>query len=230
MAINDRFMLPKRVRTMEQMADLLAAEQAELNQTQRTIAALEDQLTISTSTHLLPRHERLFGLPVNTTESLVVRRVRVLAKLNTQGTTTAQAIRDMVEIITRREGHVIEHIEEYAFSVLIKLLATDGITTANMQEFVRQIEEIKPAHLVFDIIASFRPIPLVHENHLTFYRLAMRFYISNFRGTPIIRFDGSIQFDGSSQFDQAPDGISFWRAAFRTSFSNREAITGSVTI
>ena len=30
MAINDRFMLPKRVRTMEQMADLLAAEQIQL--------------------------------------------------------------------------------------------------------------------------------------------------------------------------------------------------------
>ena len=26
------------------------------------------------------------------------------------------------------------------------------------------------------------------------------------------------------------DGISFWRAAFRTSFLNREAITGTVTI
>ncbi len=63
MAINDRFMLPKRVRTMEQMADLLAAEQAELDQTQRTIAALENQLTISTSTHLLPRHERLLPCP-----------------------------------------------------------------------------------------------------------------------------------------------------------------------
>lgn len=210
MAINDRFMLPKRVRTMEQMADLLAAEQAELDQTQRTIVALEDQLTISTSTHLLPRHERLFGLPVNTTESLVVRRARVLAKLNTQGTTTAQAIRDMVEIITGREGDVIEHFEEYAFSVLIKLLPTDGITTANMQEFVRQIEEIKPAHLVFDIIAAFRPIPLVHENRLSFYRLAIRFSCSNSSGTPI--------------------GIRFWRAAFRTSFSNREAITGTVTI
>lgn len=118
MAINDRFMLPKRVRTMEQMADLLAAEQAELDQTQRTIAALENQLTISTSTHLLPRHERLFALPVNTTESLEVRRARVLAKLNTRGTTTVRAIRDMVEIITGREGDVIEHFEDYAFSVL----------------------------------------------------------------------------------------------------------------
>ena len=44
MPINDAFMLPKRVRTMEQMADLLQAEQTELTQMQRTIAALEQQI------------------------------------------------------------------------------------------------------------------------------------------------------------------------------------------
>lgn len=228
MTINDRFMLPKRVRTMEQMADLLAAEQAELDQTQRTIVALENQLTISTSTHLLSRHERLFALPVNTTESLEVRRARVLARLNTRGTTTVRAIRDMVKIITGREGDVIEHFEDYAFSVLIKLLPTDA--TADVQELIRQIERIKPAHLLFDIIAAFRPAPLVHENRLIFHRLAMRISVSNFRGTPFIRFDGSAHFDGFSQFNQAPDGIRFWRAAFRTSFSNLETITGTVTI
>lgn len=152
MAINDRFMLPKRVRTMEQMADLLAAEQAELDQTQRIIMALENQLTISISTHLLPRHERLFALPVNTAESLEVRRARVLAKLNTRGTTTVQAIRDMVKIITGREADVIEHFSDYAFSILIKLPPTEKITTANMQELAQQVEAVKPAHLAFQIV------------------------------------------------------------------------------
>ena len=137
MAINDRFMLPERVRTMEQMADLLAAEQTELDQTQRTITALENQLIISTSTHLLPRHERLFALPVDTTESLEVRRARVLAKLNTRGTTTVRAVQDMVEIVTGGEGGVIEHFGEYAFSVVVK---------------------IKPAHLIFDFHQVFQPV------------------------------------------------------------------------
>lgn len=155
MAVNDRFMLPKRVRTMEQMADLLAAEQAELDQTQRTIAALENQLTISTSTHLLPRHERLFALPVNTTESLEVRRARVLAKLNTRGTTTVQAIRDMVEIVTGQESSVIEYFDRYAFSVLIQM-TEDAVI--NVEELARQIECIKPAHLLFDINTSSPPI------------------------------------------------------------------------
>ena len=156
MAINDRFMLPERVRTMEQMADLLAAEQTELDQTQRTITALENQLIISTSTHLLPRHERLFALPVNTTESLEVRRARVLAKLNTRGTTTVRAVQDMVEIVTGGEGGVIEHFGEYAFSVVVKLPAA-GVS-ANMEELVQQIERIKPAHLIFDFHQVFQPV------------------------------------------------------------------------
>lgn len=116
MPINDAFMLPKRVRTMEQMADLLQTEQTELTQTQRTIAALEQQLNISTSTFLLPRHERLFELPVNTTESLEARRAKVLAKLNTRGTTTVEAIREMVSIVTGSEGAVVEHFSQYAFN------------------------------------------------------------------------------------------------------------------
>lgn len=156
MAINDKFMLPKRVRTMEQMADLLAAEQAELGQTQRIVAALENQLTISTSTYLLPRHERLFALPVNTTESLEVRRARVLARLNTQGSTTVRAIRDMVEIVTGGEGDVIEHFGEYAFSVVVKLPAADA--AASREELIKQIERIKPAHLIFDLTEIFQPI------------------------------------------------------------------------
>ena len=53
MPINDAFMLPKQVRTMAQMADLLQAEQTELTQAQRTIAALENQLIISTSLSLI---------------------------------------------------------------------------------------------------------------------------------------------------------------------------------
>lgn len=157
MAINDRFMLPKRVRTMEQMADLLAAEQAELEQTQRTIMALEDQLTISTSTHLLPRHERLFDLPVNTTESLEVRRARVLARLNTRGTTTVRAIRDIVEIITGQDSDVIEHFDQYAFSVLIRMTKNAVI---NVEELAWQIERIKPAHLLFSFDI---PSPPVHS-------------------------------------------------------------------
>ena len=121
MAINDRFMLPKRVRTMKQMADLLAAEQAELDQTQHTITALENQLIVSTSTYLLSRHEKLFALPVNTTESLEERRARVLARLNTHGITTIQAIKNLVEIMTGTKPEVVEHFDNMLLTSSYKI-------------------------------------------------------------------------------------------------------------
>jgi len=156
MPLTDNFMLPRRVRTMEQMADLLAAEEIEIGQAQRTIDAMAAQLAVTTSTFLLPRHERIFGLPVNTGESMEVRRARVLARLNTRGVTTVQAIREMVQIVTGREGNVTEHFADYAFSVTVHLLFEDP--TKDLQELIRQIDEIKPAHLLFDTIGLVQPI------------------------------------------------------------------------
>ena len=157
MAINDRFMLPKRVRTMEQMADLLAAEQAELDQTQHTITALENQLIVSTSTYLLSRHEKLFALPVNTTESLEERRARVLARLNTHGITTIQAIKNLVEIMTGTKPEVVEHFEQYAFDLIIQ----NPCRLYNLFNLFGVLEQMKPAHLVFHCSIIIRPVEVL---------------------------------------------------------------------
>lgn len=172
MPLTDDFMLPRRVRTMEQMADLLQAEEAEISQAKRTIDAMAAQLTVGTSTFLLPRHERIFGLTTNTAESLEVRRARVLARLNARGVTTAQAIRELVQIITGREGEVAEHFSDYAFSVTARLLFQDS--TDSLAELIRQIDEIKPAHLVFDTIAAVEPVVLENPNRLWLQSLLVR--------------------------------------------------------
>ena len=192
MAINDLFMLPKRVRTMEQMADLLNTEQVELTQTSRIISALENQLIVSTSTFLLPRHERIFALPVNTEESLEVRRARILAKLNTRGSTTVQAIKEMVKIVTGCEADVLEQFGAYSFSVIVHLLFSDH--TSDLQELIKQIDEIKPAHLCFDTVGAVQPIVLHNENSLAFYRMAVRLRVNNFG-------DGGIYLDGRRSLD-----------------------------
>lgn len=171
MPLTDDFMLPRWVRTMEQMADLLQAEEAEINQAQRTINAMAAQLAVGTSTFLLPRHERIFGLSTNTAEGLEVRRARVLARLNARGVTTAQAIRELVQIITGREGEVTEHFADYAFSVTVRLLFPDA--TKDLGELIRQIDEIKPAHLVFDTIAAVEPVVLENRQQLSFAALTV---------------------------------------------------------
>ena len=200
MPLTDDFMLPRRVRTMEQMADLLQAEEAEINQAQRTIDAMAAQLAVCTSTFLLPRHERIFGLPVNTGESLEVRRARVLARLNTRGVTTVQAIRELVQIITGREGEVTEHFAGYAFSVTVRLLFPDA--TKDLGELIRQIDEIKPAHLIFDTIGAVQPVVLENRNRLLFVSQSLRLRVSNL-GEGAIYLDGRRSLDGSWLLDQA---------------------------
>lgn len=228
MPINDAFMLPKRVRTMEQMADLLQAEQTELTQMQRTIAALEQQLNISTSTFLLPRHESLFELPVNTTESLEARRAKVLAKLNTRGTTTVEAIREMVSIVTGCDGAVVEHFSQYAFTVIVYMLF-EGVFP-DLSELIRQIDEIKPAHLTFDIVGAFRPIGIENKVEVSLYRLKIRSRFANTRGQRVVRFDGEADFDGSILFNQSFSGITFPAMSIRTGFPIREKINGTLTM
>lgn len=175
MPLTDDFMLPRRVRTMEQMADLLQAEETELGQAQRTIDAMAAQLSVGTSTFLLQRHERIFGLTTNTAESLEVRRARVLAKLNTWGVTTVQTIQGLARIITGQEGEVTEHFSDYAFSLTARLLFSDS--TDLLLELIRQVDEIKPAHLIFDIICSMEPIALENRQALCLTAILFQMYI-----------------------------------------------------
>jgi len=144
-AINDKFMLPKRVRTMEQMADLLAAEQAELNQTRRTIVALENQLVISTSTFLLSRHEQLFALPTDASESLTDRRNRLLAKLNTRSPVTVRAVKELVRLITGFEAEVVEYYSLYTFELIFQ----DVDRLIDYTALDSALEVMKPAHLLY---------------------------------------------------------------------------------
>ena len=218
MPLTDDFMLPRRVRTMEQMADLLQAEEAEINQAQRTIDAMAAQLAVGTSTFLLPRHERIFGLPVNTGEGLEMRRARVLARLNTRGVTTVQAIRELVQIITGREGEVTEHFADYAFSVTVRLLFPDA--TKDLGELIRQIDEIKPAHLVYTI-GAVEPVVLENKNRLLFVSQGLRLRVSNL-GESAIYLDGRRNLDGTWQLTQRfTRGAAFSRLLLSMGASNR---------
>lgn len=105
--------------------------------------------------------------------------MRLLAKLNTRGTTTVQAIKEMVKIVTGREGDVIEHFESYSFSVIVHLLFP-GETTA-LQELIRQIEEIKPAHLVFNTTADVELIRVINRYRHSLQRLEILAHVVNLR-------------------------------------------------
>lgn len=147
MSLRDSALLPPIVLQMEQMADLLQAEDAELELRHARIKELEAQLTISTSDVLLPRYERIFGLPTNTTETVEDRRARIIARLLGQGTTTPAMLKAIASNYYSGEVHIIEHPRDHHFDVeltgpLAMPVSWEGLKAA--------INEVKPAHLTYD--------------------------------------------------------------------------------
>jgi len=152
----------------------------------------------------------------------------VLAKLNTRGTTTVEAIREMVSIVTGSEGAVVEHFSQYAFTVIVYMLF-EGVFP-DLPELIRQIDEIKPAHLIFDIVGAFQPTGMENRNEVSLYRLKILSRFANTRGQRVVRFDGEADFDGSIPFNQSFSGITFPAMAICTSFPVREEINGTLTM
>ena len=147
MSLIDNALLPSLVLNMEQMADLLQAEDGELDLVHARIRELEGQLIISTSDALLSRHERVFGLPSNSTEAVEDRRARIIARLLGQGTTTAKMLKALSSNYYSGEVRIIEHPRDYRFEVELSgplelPVNWDGLKAA--------IDDINPAHLEYD--------------------------------------------------------------------------------
>ena len=97
-------------------------------------------------------------------------------------------------------------------------------------ELIRQMDEIKPAHLTFDIVGAFRPIGIENKVEVSLYRLKIRSRFANTRGQRVVRFDGEADFDGSILFNQFFRGITFPAISIRTGFPIREDVNATVTI
>lgn len=194
MPLTDPFTLPRLVREMEQMGDLLQAEQLELDRISQLIALLEKQLTISTADFLLPRHEQIYGMATNPEESLDVRRARLLARLNARGATTVASVQDLAKIVTGCSSEILEYPAEYLFRVVFP------IDVPNLLEFRRALDERKPAHLLY-IIRRTMHTSGQNRNELDFVRLVIRWRASNW-GRLLISFDGEKAFDGEICWDQ----------------------------
>ena len=208
MSVNDIYTLPPKVRTMAEMADLLQAEQLELDLLSYTLAVIAKELNINSSEHLISRYEEQFDLPHSLSNiTLSERRAKVIAKLNTRGSTTIMALRELVKIVTGCTSEIVEHFSDYSFSVIVHLLYPDA--TKDLQELILQIEEVKPAHLAFDTIAAIEPLRFNNHNELIIKRLAILLRHNNF-GVESVYLDGRKSLDGSWKLSQAySKGISF---------------------
>lgn len=127
--------------TMKELQDILTDKVKSLaNNLNQTI----DECFISTSTELLSRYEKVYGLKVDVSKSNTFRRERIIARAKGTGTVTKKMLEDVAMSYSNGEVEVIENISDYSF--VVKFVGTKGLPP-NMADLKVTIEEIKPAHL-----------------------------------------------------------------------------------
>jgi uncharacterized protein YmfQ (DUF2313 family) len=129
---------------MEQLQDILTDK---INSMAGDFNETIDQCFVNTAAALLSRYEKIYGLQVDVSKSDEFRRERIRARIRGIGTVTKQMIKDVARSYSNGEVEVVEDNANYSFR--IKFVGTRGIP-ANMADLTAAIEEIKPAHLVYE--------------------------------------------------------------------------------
>ncbi len=141
--------VPPFVAQMREIAELFLAEQPELDKMEADIADLLRQFYIKSATWSLDQWEDEFGIERNTSLTLMQRRARVLAKLNSNPPATVRMLENLVfQILTANAVTIVEHPSQYSFDIYVNsdyLIDTFEIA----DEAVRLA---RPAHLSYKFI------------------------------------------------------------------------------
>lgn len=107
---------------------------------------------VSTASSLLSRYEEIYGLSVDASQSDVLRKERIAAKLTGAGTSTKEMIRQTAASYAYGKIEILEDNENYIFR--IRFADERGIPK-NMDNLKLTIEEIKPAHLAVEYVYTY---------------------------------------------------------------------------
>ena len=113
---------------------------------------LNNNLYVKTATWGLDLFEEELGLTTDKSISYEERRERILAKKRGNGTTTKAMIKNTAEAFSGGEVEVIENFNDYSF--VVKFVGVKGIPK-NLTLFKNMIEEIKPAHLNYELAFTY---------------------------------------------------------------------------
>ena len=113
---------------------------------------LNNNLYVKTATWGLDLFEEELGLTTDKSISYEERRERILAKKRGNGTTTKAMIKNTAEAFSGGEVEVIENFNDYSF--VVKFVGIKGIPK-NLTLFKNMIEEIKPAHLDYELAFTY---------------------------------------------------------------------------
>lgn len=116
------------------------------------IEDLSENLYVKTATWGLDLFEEELGLVTDKSISYKERRERILAKKRGNGSTTKAMIKNTAEAFSGGEVEVIENFSDYSF--IVKFVGVKGIPK-NLALFKKMIEEIKPAHLNYELAFTY---------------------------------------------------------------------------
>lgn len=142
-------MIPYRLQSPYVM-DYENAVQVALDDLEAAYDQMVDNLHIDTAAAWLPFWEKAYGITVDATRDEGFRRARVKSKMQGAGTTTKEVIRQAAMPYSEEPPEVIEDNPAYTF--YIYLYNTSGYEPENLGDLRGVIEEIKPAHLDYQII------------------------------------------------------------------------------
>jgi len=144
--------LPSRFQNSPEMVDIQKALGILVNLVEKERDLLLLQCNVETATWGLDLWEKEYGIATDKTKPYDFRRSRIKAKMRGQGTTTVEMIKNVAESFVNGLVDVVEHNEEYRFDV--NMVSVIGVPP-NMEDLRSAIEEIKPAHLAYEIILRY---------------------------------------------------------------------------
>ncbi|SKC82898.1 putative phage tail protein [Maledivibacter halophilus] len=155
--------LPNYYATSKVITDVTNTQDLELKEFSDQIVKTLNEFFIDKSDFTLERWEKELGLPINNSKLKEHRRSIIKSKLRGHGTVTVNLIKNTAESYSNGEVEVIENNPDYSFK--IKFVGTKGLPP-NLEDLKATIEEIKPAHLAFDLEFTYNTNSYLHSYHL----------------------------------------------------------------
>lgn len=123
------------------------------------------QCFIDTATWGLIYWEEEYGITTNLNYSYEERREVIKAKKRGQGTCTVALVKNVAESFSGGECNVIENTGPYEFT--IQFIGVKGIPK-NMANLINAIDDIKPAHLVYNFKYTYTSWDYLDSKNLSY--------------------------------------------------------------
>lgn len=132
------------IQEVRHFKEITAAEAPEFEKLEADLEDLNNQFFIDTATWGLSVYEKELRLTIRPNKSLEERRSIVKAKWRGTGKVDAEMIKTIVEAYTRSKSSI-------GFDGRIKIRFSNQSVTLNMEDMFNSIEDVKPAHLGYDV-------------------------------------------------------------------------------